>query len=217
MTEINKPANVEMQGRPAILAVGDQAFAERHHRSTAGWYAGCTLPCFNQRAGFFLSGRENTSRPVIFETAPHDTDAICEQGGCQCIALIAGVRFSVKGKADGPGPVDQGPAGPAMIDRDAAKAFRCWPRTVERLRRCFVEQGLEACLRHGNIGAPRKKTFDGEAEAHLIALGCSQPPDGRVRWTLQLLADRVVELGIVESCSIATVHQTLKKTNSSLT
>lgn len=113
--------------------------------------------------------------------------------------------------------VDQGPTGPAIIDADAAKAFRCWPRTVERLRRRFVEQGLEACLRHGNIGAPRQKTFDGEAEAHLIALGCSEPPEGRVRWTLQLLADRVVELGIVESCSAPTVYHTLKKTNFSLT
>lgn len=112
---------------------------------------------------------------------------------------------------------DQGPRGPAMKDADIAKAFRCRVQSVERIRKSLVEDGLEACLRHGNIGAPRKKTFDGEAEAHLIALGCSQPPEGRTRWTLRLLADRVVELGIVESCDPSTVYHTLKKTNSSLT
>jgi len=113
--------------------------------------------------------------------------------------------------------VDEGPGGPAMKDADVAKAFRCRVQSIERIRKALVEEGLETCLRHGNTGAPRKKTFDGEAEAHLIALGCSQPPEGRVRWTLRLLADRVVELGIVESCHSTTVYHTLKKTNSSLT
>lgn len=112
---------------------------------------------------------------------------------------------------------DQGPLGPAMKDADIAKAYRCRVKSVERIRKSLVEDGLERCLCHGNTGAPRKKTFDGEAEAHLIALGCSQPPDGRVRWTFRLLADRVVELGIVESCTSTTVYNTLKKTNSSLT
>lgn len=113
--------------------------------------------------------------------------------------------------------VDQGPGGACMKDAEVAKAFRCWPRTVERLRRRCVEEGLASCLEHGNRGAPRVRTFDGEAEAHLLALGCSKPPEGRIRWTLQLLSDRVVELKIVESCSPSTVYQTLKKTNSSLT
>lgn len=112
---------------------------------------------------------------------------------------------------------DQGPLGPAMKDADIAKAYRCRIQTVERIRKALVEDGLEACMRHGNTGAPRKKTFDGEAEAHLIALGCSQPPEGRVRWTLRLLADRAVELGIVESCDPSTVYNTLKKTSSSRT
>ena len=113
--------------------------------------------------------------------------------------------------------VDQGPAGPCMKDAEVSKAFRCRTRTIERLRRRCVEEGLESCLEHGNRGAPRVKTFDGQAEAHLIALGCSKPPEGRTRWTLQLLSDRVVELNIVESCSASTVYQTLKKTNLSLT
>ena len=113
--------------------------------------------------------------------------------------------------------VDQGPAGSCMKDAEVAKAFRCWPRTVERLRRRCVEEGLGSCLEHGNRGAPRVKTFDGAAEAHLIALGCGKPPKGRTRWTLQLLSDHVVELKIVESCSPSTVYQTLKKTNLNLT
>ena len=112
---------------------------------------------------------------------------------------------------------DQGPLGPAMKDADIAKAYRYRVKSVERIRKSLVEDGLETCLRHGNTGTARKKTFDGEAEAHLIALGCSQPPDGRTRWTLRLLADRVVELGIVESCTSTTIYNTLKKTNSSLT
>lgn len=112
---------------------------------------------------------------------------------------------------------DQGPLGPAMKDADIAKAYRCRIQSVERIRKALVEDGLDSCLRHGNTGASRKRTFDGSAEAHLIALGCSQPPDGRVRWTLRLLADRVVELDIVESCTSTTVYNTLKKTNSSLT
>ncbi len=113
--------------------------------------------------------------------------------------------------------VDQGPDGPCLKDSEVAEAFRCWPRTVERLRRRCVEEGLESCLEHGNHGAVRGKTFDGAAEAHLIALGCSKPPEGRIRWTLQLLSDRVVELEIVASCSAPTVYRTLKKTNLSLT
>jgi hypothetical protein len=112
---------------------------------------------------------------------------------------------------------DQGPEGPAMKDDYIAKAFRCRVHSVQRIRKSLVEDGLEACLQHGNTGAHRKKTFDGESEARLLALGCSQPPEGRVRWTLRLLADRVVELGIVESCDPSTIWHTLKKTNSSLT
>jgi len=113
--------------------------------------------------------------------------------------------------------VDEGPDGPAMKDADVAKAFRCRVKSVERIRKAALEQGLDACLQHGNTGTPGRRTFDGEAEAHLIALGCSQPPQGRTRWTLQLLCDRVVELGIVESCSPSTVYHTLKKTNFVLT
>ena len=85
--------------------------------------------------------------------------------------------------------------------------------TVERIRRRFVEEGLEAALNRKKRRAPPAKIMDGRAEAHLIALACSPAPEGRARWTLHLLADRMVELRHVEHISHETVRQTLKKTS----
>ena len=112
---------------------------------------------------------------------------------------------------------DQGPEGPSMKDVDVAAAFGCTTKTAERLRRRCVEHGVDAALEHGNRGACRVKALDGEAEAHVIALACGEPPAGRNRWTLELLADRAVALGITESCSKSSLHRTLKKTSLSLT
>lgn len=89
-------------------------------------------------------------------------------------------------------------------------------RTVERVRQRLVEQGLEAALNRAPKSRHRARRLDGEGEAHLVALRCSDPPAGRNRWTLQLLADRLVELKQVETISLECVRQTLKKTNSSL-
>ena len=83
---------------------------------------------------------------------------------------------------------------------------------MERVRRC-VEEGVEAAL---GRKLPESPPLDGQGEARLVALACAEPPEGRVSWTLQLLADRLVECEIVESISAETVRQTLKKTNSSL-
>ena len=113
--------------------------------------------------------------------------------------------------------VDQGPDGPAMLDADVASAFRCQPKTVERLRQRCVEDGIDAVLTHGNRGRYRPAAFDGEAEAHVIALACGQPPAGRNRWTLQLLAEQAVALEITDSCSKSSVHRLLQKTSLSLT
>ncbi len=112
---------------------------------------------------------------------------------------------------------DQGPEGPSMKDVDVAAAFGCTTKTAERLRRRCVEQGVDAALEHGNRGSYRVKALDGEAEAHVIALACGEPPAGRNRWTLELLADQAVALGITESCSKSSLHRTLKKTNLSPT
>ena len=112
---------------------------------------------------------------------------------------------------------DQSPEGPGWKDADIANAFDCTIKSVERLRKRLVEYGLDAAMEHGNRGAYRVKKLDGVAEAHLIATACSSAPEGRNRWTVRLLAEKMVSLGIVDSCSKTTVHNTLKKTNLSLT
>jgi transposase len=108
--------------------------------------------------------------------------------------------------------------GPAWTDGQIAEAFGCHARTVENVRRRFVTDGTAAALeRKKRDHPPREKVLDGEAEAHLIAVACSEPPEGRARWTLELLADKLVELNIVESVSYQTVRRALKKTGFSLT
>ena len=84
------------------------------------------------------------------------------------------------------------------------------------MRQRFVEESLEASLKRRPGGGATQRRLDGEQEAHLVALVCSEPPQGRARWTLRLLADRMAELGYVESICHETVRQTLKKTNYSL-
>ena len=111
---------------------------------------------------------------------------------------------------------DASPNGPAWIDARIAEAFEVSTRTAERLRERFVEQGLEAALGRKPQDRPsREPVLDGKAEARLLALACSPPPRGRARWTLRLLADRLVELEIVEAISTETVRRALKKTSSS--
>jgi transposase len=111
---------------------------------------------------------------------------------------------------------DATPGGPAWTDARIAEAFEVDVSTVERLRERFVEQGLDAALDRKKQDRPsRQRTLDGKAEARLIALTCSEPPTGRVRWTLRLLADKLVELEIVDTVSTETIRRALKKTNSS--
>ena len=112
---------------------------------------------------------------------------------------------------------DQGPEGPRWTDAEIAEAFDCHPTTVENLRRRLVEQGLDAAWEHGNRGSYRARKLDGKAEAHLIALTRMEPPEGRNRWGVRLLADQMVTQGYVESCSHMAVQRTLKKMNLSLT
>ena len=106
---------------------------------------------------------------------------------------------------------DQGPLGPAWKDADIAAAFDCTTKSVERLRRRLIEHGLDTAMDHGKRGSYRAKKLDGVAEAHLIATACSSAPEGRNRWTVRLLADQMVSLGIVDSVGKSTIHNTLKK------
>ena len=109
---------------------------------------------------------------------------------------------------------DGSEGGPAWTDEQIAQALDVSRATVERLRQRFVEEGLDAALCRKKQQRPsRPRTFDGAAEARLIALACSQPPEGRASWTLRLLADKLVELEVAESVSHEAVRQALKKTS----
>jgi transposase len=102
--------------------------------------------------------------------------------------------------------------GPAWSDPELADAFGVGLSTIHRLRQRLVEEGLEAVLARRPSSQQRVKKIDGAKEAHLIAVACGSPPEGRARWTLQLLADKLVELQLVDSISSETVRTTLKKT-----
>jgi hypothetical protein len=113
---------------------------------------------------------------------------------------------------------DASAAGPGWADGDIAAALETSIDTVAKTRQQLVEEGLEAALtRKHSPASARPRIFDGAAEAKLIALACSAPPPGRVRWTLDLLEEAVVERKIVERASDNTIGRTLKKTRSSPT
>jgi len=110
--------------------------------------------------------------------------------------------------------VDESEQGPGCKDEEVSRILGVTVRSIEKLRRRFVEEGLEACLIHKKRGMPSpNRKFDGDKEAKLIAVACGPAPQGRARWTLELLADQVVRLGIVESCGAETIRRTLKKTS----
>lgn len=110
---------------------------------------------------------------------------------------------------------DAGPEGPGWTDDAIAEALEVGKVTVWRVRRKYIEEGLEAALTHRHSNNHRPCRLDGDQEAHLIALACSEPPTGRNRWTLRLLAKRMVELEYADRLSHETVRGTLKKKNSS--
>ena len=111
-----------------------------------------------------------------------------------------------------------GPQGHAWSVADTSEAMGVTPRTIEHLKKRFVEEGLVAALeRKQRETPPREVIFDGAFEARLIALACSKTPEGRQRWTVRLLAEKAVELSLAPSVSHMTVQRVLKKTNLSLT
>ena len=108
---------------------------------------------------------------------------------------------------------DQGKHGPGWADARIAEALEIHANSVRAIRQRFVEQGLQAALDRKKQSRPsRERKLDGAKEARLIALACSDPPEGRAKWSLRLLADKAVELQIVDSISYETVRRTLKKT-----
>ena len=127
--------------------------------------------------------------------------------GKRAASVISHARILLK--------ADAGAGGPAWDDERIAKAVECGASTVYRVRQAFVEEGLAAALFRKKPTGRQYRQLDGAQEAHLIALACGAPPEGRSGWTLRLLADRLVELEVVDSISPECVRMTLKKTNSS--
>ncbi len=112
---------------------------------------------------------------------------------------------------------DESPEGAGWVDETIAEAVETSQPTVSRVRKQYFCEGLEAALNRRPPKREYHRKLDGEKEARLIALACSEPPEGQARWSLRLLADRLVELEVVDDVSHQTVRRTLKKTPSSRT
>jgi transposase len=111
--------------------------------------------------------------------------------------------------------IDAGEHGPAWSEEEVVDALDCSPSTVYRVRERFVLEGMEAALEHKRPDRVYVRRLDGDGEAKLVTLACSKAPEGTNRWTMKMLADRLVELGVVGRISSECVRLTLKKTNSS--
>ena len=112
---------------------------------------------------------------------------------------------------------DQGSEDPGWVDEQVADAVEVSQPTVSRVRKQYFEEGLEAAINRRPPNREYHRKLDGHQEARLVALACSEPPQGQARWSLRLLADKMVELDVVEEISYQTVRRTLKKTPSSHT
>ncbi len=112
--------------------------------------------------------------------------------------------------------VDESKHGPKLIDREAAERTGFSIRTVEQIRERCVTEGLDSALERKKRSRSRELRLDGEGEARLISLACSDAPEGYARWTLHLLADKLIELEVVESISHECVRQVLKKRHKAL-
>lgn len=141
-----------------------------------------------------LTGEERKSLTRLLRTGTHSA------------AMRRRAQILLKADADGPD---------AWTDEEVAEHVEVAENTVMRVRHQFASEGLEATLRRKKPTGRQYRKLDGKQEAQLIALACSPAPDGQARWTMELLADRLVEMKVVESIGSATVWRTLKKTTSS--
>jgi len=108
---------------------------------------------------------------------------------------------------------DEGDYGEKITGQEISKVLKISMRMIDRVKQRFVEEGFESCLDRKPVGQPKERKVDGDLEAHLIALSCSKAPKGFSRWSLRMLADKVVELKYAESISHETIRKVLKKTN----
>ena len=109
--------------------------------------------------------------------------------------------------------VDQGKQGTAWTDKQAAQAFGCHRTTVEAMRKRFVFEGFDAAIDRKREGVGRPRKIDGDVEAKMTMIACSEPPEGRARWTVRMIADKLVEMEVVDSCSRMSVQRAMKKTS----
>ena len=144
----------------------------------------------------------------LTEAERTELDALVRRGKTSALT-IARARILLKS--------DQGKDGEAQTDTQVAEALSVAPKTVFNVRRRWVEEGMEAALRRKKQDCPsRSRKLDGRAEAKLVATCCGPAPQGRARWTLRMLAGKLVELQVVDSISPETVRSTLKKMRLSL-
>lgn len=108
---------------------------------------------------------------------------------------------------------DEGKWGDKLSNEQIRKVLQISMRMIDRVKQKFVEEGFEACLERKTLSKTKEKKVDGDMEAHLIALSCSKPPKGYSRWSLRMLADKMIELKYAESISHETVRRVLKKTS----
>ena len=148
-------------------------------------------------------------RVTLTETERKELEALTRRGKTHARRVIRGRALLL---------CDAGPNGPAWKVSDVAEALGITSRTIEHLKKRFVEDGLDVALeRKPREKPPREVVFDGAFEARLLALACSEAPEGYQRWTVRLLADKVVELNIAPSVSHMTIQRALKKMNLNLT
>lgn len=141
--------------------------------------------------------------PVVLTAAERQELSGLLSAGTAATRVLTHARILLK--------ADQGAEGPAWTSERIAVALEVCAETVRRVRRRFHAQGLEAALHRKEQANRKAPRLDGRQEAHLIALACGEPPEGRSRWTLRLLADRMVALEHVEAVSHETVRQALKR------
>src|SRR5256885_10767650 len=157
-----------------------------------------------------MAARENSVKRYVVRLSADERErleALLRKGKSPAQRLL---KARILLKADVAG------AGEGWSDSRIIKALEARPSMVYRVRKQLVEEGFEAVLsRKQRVMPPVARIFDGEKEAKLVALACSKPPKGRVRWTLRLLENKVVELGIVDRASDSTIGRALTKTSSS--
>jgi len=155
-----------------------------------------------------VSSQKMPSKKYIIDLSPEERNYLEETTNKGKTAAYKMNHARILLKAD----INQ--EGEGWTDSKISESLNIGHATIERVRKRFVEEGMESALNRREQKKRRLRIIDGEKEAYLIAIACSETPVGKSNWTLQMLADKMVELKVVEQVSTETIRQTLKKTNS---